>query len=891
MLKRCVLTVFAALAVASMSSAQSSSSVADFSDHADYGNYVVSDSIVDPTQSHLWPLTIEDAEWQVTVWAAMLSGTGQGNIQYRYRTFHKATATVESGVFGLPFLFNGPAFTNPFEPSSAAVVGSRGIAPAACFLDAAAGVPGSNQAIAIAHLQANDVWVTFLEYVPGVPGTPPTWTVVNRNPINVSNTGNASNAQIAPLQSGQFVVSWIDSSNAGAIGGKTGINPQPFNGVSGGVGLTDLYARRFRSLYPSTPSAGAQDVDPASSTVNVSDSGGTSAGPDMKSDGIGNVFVTWVELGAQADSVAGLAGGKGPQGGSAGGNAESTDVYLRKILASPGTTKLEPTTADNVSFSTGPSAGGPPALGYNRDTRQVCVVFLDSTIKTSTSISGIGGDVNLFAEPFLNPNNPLIPLQQADVFFSQYNESVQRTRVRDVTQTSEAEILGVITPFGAQGWLMGYTSSQGNSRMGSAHIVYDSNGITTGAVNNYPRQGQVANGGQLLTIVYSMSTNSFGSVPTVSLAYTHMTNNGQPGQPEDLKAGQSPTAPGRHDVFLAYGEAFTGSGTNSPIRFPRTSVYSFYPDAIPDSAADDANKRLRNNPVYNPGGVGTLGPAPRVVLAVEVRNGSAQFALSLESINVTPPRGFTLASSNPLTVPQLLGPNVTTFFEFQFTVDNTKILPGDNTFAIVGQGTLNGQSQIGTTTSTLAVLGVTGDLIGVKVTTQINPTSITTGRNNSVNFLLAIENGGQDTISGLEISGVLLDGILPFDFTFATFSPDPTTTQIQSGQVAVFTTTLTIASSIDGADPFTPSQYTPPITVKCEQGGGGGATRFGSVVATVQQPLAIRAPQPEDVAPTAPIINIEAGGCSVTKGKSWSILLMLGLAPLVFVMTARRRRA
>ncbi len=855
------------------------SQIADFTPHPPgYGVYNLSRAPAPPIPTepgypiapNMWSSSVENADYIFTTWAQYWverpTRDAAGNIishefevLYWWTYTDKATgvtqppARVGNGtLFGITgpqlnfftFATYAPSISLTFAGTNPN--GVDGFAIALCAPD---------------NLLGEQIFVHFFELDVSV--TPPVWIEsVNREAVLASDTpfGISRHPNLIGLPDGDIVVVWQDDNAAGPIGGVPGINPQAPAQNPNNMFVNDIYARRFQQDYPAAPGPGMVDGATVGgnqgSTINLSSSTSAEIFPHATSGNPGEVFITWYSAGTSADNIAGLGPNSGPIDGVVAG--ETSDIYLRRIMALPGQTGLSTANpvnqAVNVTRSTGETAS-PPRVAFNSSLNQVGVTFTDDT-----DANGIAGLVNLNAVPLVDPVTAVVT-PRADIFIGLYNPiSLAPIAFRNVSEDPNVDLVSDLSGFGLNGWIVGWSTLDGATNINPR---IETMTLQSGVLNStsikrlYPRQG-ITSPTTLEMLIFSVNTTSNNSITI------HFYSNG--GNPDDLRStepaavndpnnGNNPVL----DVFMAYGESTAPPPAAGQLSIEKVTVNS-------DNPLDIANPNF-------------VVPAS-IEAEITIQNLSPLSPLILQSINIIFPPGFSRGSGPVL--PVTVGQGNTQTFVVNILTDRTKMVPGQNEFEVSATGVLVNVPVVGTGKGILAVTGVKGPLAGVTLSALLNPSVITAGTPAEVEMTLTISNAGQFPVQDVVGLGKLIQGFTPIDLDKIVFTPPLTTTLIPSGGIVVFRGKTNAGAGIQ------PRSWRPAFTFSMRQG-----SNVGTVTAMLANEVTIL-PNPNlaNSGPKSGLANSgeSAASCALVPRKSNLPWLLLGGLALAAAGASTRRR-
>jgi hypothetical protein len=820
---RSVVCVFLAVA-AVVCAAGARAQVADYTDHGtSFGTY--NSSALPAGGAAFASSVIENGSWVVTAWA-QLNGL---NAVYRFSAVEKATGTAQApAAIGasatIPAALNTVYALGVFQPGLGFVFDTSGVAI------------GAAVALVYDNAGALDVFVHFLKLDSTL--TPPAWVQDSaRSAVNVSQSlGTAWSPSVAGLTSGDVVVTWLDQSLAGTIGGNAGLNPALPAGNPGNLTAADVYARRFTQSFIGTvavPAPGMADsAAPASSCINLSRSQGEEAWPEAATDGV-SVYVTWNTRSSIADSVAGLGANSGPLGGAFGG--ETCDIYLAMVQSGATGTLIAPAAnAHNISESSGSDTFAfRPRIAFNAAFQQLAVVWNDLS-KTG----GIAGNANLKA---LDNGG----VAEYDLFMRTYALSTAPLRAAKLTDTTTQESMTAISGFGISGWLIAWNEvlNPAIPDIRARQQAYDGNLLVASPVQAYPIQSITVGGLPPAVFVWDVSMTSNTQT---HIAFTTGDT------PDNLRGGQPASTAGTTDAFLARGDVTTPPSSGAA------------PLQITSFTVNSGNAILGNTP-----------PAT-VTVNLNLHNSSSTTTFSLDTLVLTLPAGFAEQGAGPV-LPMPLTSGGDQSFAIVLSVTQALLVPGQNVFTVTV--TASGLAVPVTVTAVfqLGVTGSTGSIAGVGVTFVINPSAITNGTNNPLTVTLSISNGGGSDLTSLAFTGDIGTFFTPASFKNMTWSPVPATSTVVAGGVKTFTAHCTAKPSIPAG------LYLPAITVTAGQGAAGG-----SVTATANAPLSVTASTTVGPITGGPSLKAGGGGCAVDAGSSsGSVWLWLGLGLLAAAIYQR----
>jgi hypothetical protein len=848
---------------------------------ATYGTYNLSQVpfVTAPVTStpQMWTSVIEDKDWIVTVWMELEvlpapPAPAQRRVQFYWSALAKTTvggntagtATARAQIGGSArngftdfvatgtatndnnFYIYAPSITWTVAPASG---GNAGFAMALPYADAAT----TTQLDVFVHFFVLDTAVT-----PNVWVEDPT-----RTPVNVDTSlGNSYHPSVVCIPSGSnagdLVVVWRDQSGAGTIGGVPNINPQKDPAATGSLPSSDLFARRFHQMFSAsatTPVPGMEDTDLINnSTINVSNSFSAEISLDACACPVGvstdRIMVAWTSLGATPDNVGGMGNGTGPANGAWGGNAETSDTYIRAIQLQGLTGLTQPSSMiRNISISDGNSTY-PVRIVWNPVLLQAGVLFSDNTETT-----GIGGSGTLNAVPVAQ-GTPAI-----DFFLATFGQNVTPLfGPVNMTASGYDETYAALAAIDAGGWFASYSSAINTAAISNYFIFFDASAVATTA-QAYPTG--VAATGQPQIKAWAVTTYKSTSA---GILFTH-----SKGDPINRRTGQpvagTTTALSttiQQDAFLALGEITSLPGGANPLT---VTVNSGEPiDA----------------------GVGYLNYVPAVTVPAQVEcevtvvNSNGLSPLVLEALNVVPPAGFKQTGALPL-LPITIAPGSSQGFILNFLTEVPKMRSGQWNFEASATGTVNASPTIYTGKGNVAITGKDGQ-ITADVAAALNPTVITTGKSSNLSLSVTVSNPGQFAISDMSVEGFMIAGFIPTDLsTIKALKDSLALGNVPSANVRTFTGSLKVGASVQ------PRTYRPAITLNLQQG-----TNTGSVTAILVNEVSFVAPVTTGTGPQSGLVN-QGGGCAVVSedGRSsaaWLVVICgLGVSAVLLALRMRRR--
>lgn len=819
--------------------------IADFSAHGSiYGvhNLTVSSNFALGGQQpvawgEIWVDQVEDNDTILITWLRWDLYTNQANpalldLMFTpfYTSFDKVTGTalpvaidVRQGAFTVQQGLNPANFSlyaiEEFRPRVGLTTAPAG-----------AGVDAASIAFSQIDLQAGNKLDAHAAYMGYNAGTGEWEINFNRAEWNISNSaGQSDSVVVAPMDDGDIIYAWRDASTNGQIGAVGNILPMVT--FPAAANANDIYARRGQQRFPTIPGPGAED--PAGSTINLSESGGWDTNVTIASDRTANVFVHYAVVGIQTDMVGGAAqGASGPAGGMQG--AETDDEYITLIDASLGALMRSDTR--NISQSLGGGAIGGAQVAYNGALTQVALRFADDT-----STGGVGGVAGLNATP--GPNGG-----ERDMFVAQYTPGLLFRNVNNVTTSIDTYIMGSITSYEADGWLIGWGRIDNQSgNVFAEHRQLNASGAFASDLQPYPR---VAMGSPMQDVIQSISSVSGQNI---SIAFF------SDGTPQDLRTGQMGPIPNDTDIFLAIGEIGTGQG--------RTGL------------------ELVNFTVNNglPIEIGNLPAA--VPVDISIANTSNGENLTVTSIMVQPPAaGFVPVSGLLPTLPVDIAPGEIKAFVSTYAVQPATLTLGTNTFFVSAVGNLQptGQAVGDNSLATIPVVGQTGGVQAVGISVALSRTTLPSGSPSQIIMTVTLDNQGSDPLTNLVFGGAMDPGLSTAngstDFFNAVWTPVPGNTSVAVGARRDFRVNLLVAADMP------PGVYSPAIVVQMQQGVDTlGNPILGTFSAAVTTPLEITSPftaGPNGV--PVPVEGLGLGngtgtnsGCALSESGSGNWLLML----------------